>query len=64
MKLYLTFVISSSFDYFLQSSGEPKLDLSIIEKGFTDLVIHEGPHYEVVKKAAEKPKQSKFKLNR
>ena len=39
-------------------------NLSIIEKGFFDLAIHEGPHYAVVKKAAQKTKPSKFMLNK
>ena len=41
-----------------------KDSLSIVEKGFSELTIHEGPHYNVVKKASEKKKTSKFMLNR
>ncbi|XP_076805336.1 uncharacterized protein LOC143449136 isoform X2 [Clavelina lepadiformis] len=45
---------------------EPSIEnkLAVVEKSFTNLAIHEGPHYDVVKRAAAKQKRSKFSLHR
>ncbi|XP_039266657.2 uncharacterized protein LOC120342056 [Styela clava] len=39
-------------------------ELKIIERGFDQLSVHEGPHYQVIVKAEEKSHKSKFALNR
>jgi len=48
---------------FLQRAAS-SADLQIIERGLDRLSIHEGPFYDVVKKANARPKKSKFLLHR